>query len=69
MNLEDVSNEALANIAEGYQKKRAAYGLPRADAQVVLDATTYCYLQLLKMQNAGYAFEAAVDGAADETSH
>ena len=69
MELEDVSNEALANIAAGYQRKRAAYNMAPADFQVVLDAVTYCYLQLLKMQNAELSLEAPVDGATDETSH
>ena len=66
MQLEDVSNEALANIAAGYQRKRLEHNLPPEDFQVILDAVTYCYLQLLRMQNAEFAFEAPLDRETDE---
>jgi len=52
MHLEDVSDEALRSIAEGFIRREVEQGRSEPTMQIGLGAVRFCYLQLLKIQNA-----------------
>ena len=52
MYLEDVSNDALKNIARGCVRRAYEVAGRKLDPRTVYEATKFCYLQLLKIQNA-----------------
>jgi len=58
MNLEDISNDALKNIARGCVRRAYEVAGRKLDPRTVFEATSFCYLQLLKIQNADLGLDA-----------
>ena len=66
MYLEDISNEALKSIARGHMRREVEQGRTAPTFAASLSAMKYCYLQLLKIQNAELEIEAVFNHNAPE---
>ena len=58
MNLEDISNDALKNIARGCVRRAFINHGRTLDPRTVYEATVFCFLQLLMIQNAELRLDA-----------